>query len=144
MTDMRFLTMEAMSLRGVDGVVSPLLSEALETTENTADDFFLRRPLGFLVSSSLRACTDCRVGATSPSLSDPESSFKKAGSKLTLCVRRRLRGVLSDSGDVSKASARWRSGIRMVAVLLGDTIEESRDWYSKSAGVTRSGEGDPR
>jgi len=141
MVEMRLLTMEAMFLRGVDCAASPLLSELLETMENTIDDFFLR-PFGFLPSSSTGTCIECRVGATSPSLSDLESSLKNAGSRLTLCVSPRLRGVLSVPGDDNKASARWRSEIRMVGVLLGDTTEESRREYSQSDGVTRSGEED--
>ena len=138
---MRFLTMEAMFLRGVDVdvEVSPLLSEPLETTENTPDDFFLRRPFGFLPSSSV----ECRsIGAASPSLSDLGSSLNKAGSRLTLCARARLREEPSVSGDVSKASARWRSGIRMVVVLLGKSAEGFRSGDSQSDGVIKSGEGD--
>jgi len=139
MTDMLLLTTEAMFLRGVDVGVPPLLLELLETTENTVEDF-LRRPLGFLPSSSTVTCTECRDGATSPSLSDLEPSLNKAGSKLTFCARPRLRGALSISGDVSKASARRRSGIRTVAVLLGDVIEKSRCGDSQSDGVMKSGE----
>ena len=126
MADMRLLTIEAMFLRGVDVVVSSLRSELLDTMENTPEDFFLRRPLGFLLSSSGETCTICRIGAASSSLSDLESSLNKAGSRLTLCVRPRRRGVLSVSDDVNKVSARWRSGIRMVAVLLGDVTKEFR------------------
>jgi len=121
MADMRRLTTEAMFLRGVDAGGSLLLSDFLETIEKTAEDFFLRRPFGFFSSSSTGADMECRIGATSPSLSDLESSLKKAGSRLTLCVR--LRGDLLVSCDVSKASARLRSGIRTVAVLLGDANE---------------------
>ena len=142
MADIRCLTMEAMFLRGVDAGISPLLSEVLETAENTAEDFFLRRPLGFLPSSSAGTCSECRIGATSPSLSDVESSLKKAGSRLTLCARPRLRGEDSVSGPVSNASARRRSGTRRVAVLLGDTTEESPRVSSQSDGVTRSAEED--
>jgi hypothetical protein len=103
---MRLLTMEAMFLRGGDVVVPSLLVEFLDTKENTPDDFFLSRPFGFLPPSSVETCTECRVGATSPSLTDLESSLNKAGSRLTLCMSPRLRGVLSVSDDVSKASAR--------------------------------------
>ena len=143
MTDMLLLTTEAMFLRGVDVGVSPLLLELLETTENTVEVFFLRRPFGFLPSSSVVTCTECRIGATSPSLSELEPSLNKAGSKLTFCARPRLRGPLPDSGDVNKASARRRSGIRTVAVLRGDTTEEeSRCGDSQSDGVTKSGEED--
>lgn len=146
MADMRFLTMEVMFLRGldagVDAGVSPLLSEFLEIAENTVEDFFLRRPLGFLPSSSAGTFSECRIGAASPSLSDPESSLKKAGSRLTLCARPRLRGEVSISGPVSKASARRRSGTRTVAVLLGDIAEESPRANSQSDGVTRSAEED--
>lgn len=99
MADMCRLTTEAMFLRGVGVVV------LLEIFENMAEDFFLRSPLGFL-PSSVGTCEECRVGTTSPSLSDLESSLNKAGSRLTLCVRPRPRGVPPVSGDVSKASAR--------------------------------------
>ena len=107
MEGMRFLTIEAIFLRGVDGAVSPLLSELLETMENTTEDFLPRRPFGFRSSSSVPGtCVECRIGAASPSLSDPESSLNKAGSRLTLCVRPRLRGVLSVPGDDNRASAK--------------------------------------
>ena len=142
MDDMRFLTMEAMFLRGAAAVASPLLSESRKMPENTTEDFFLRRPLGFLPSSSSGACSECRIGAASPSLSELESSLKKAGSRLTLCARPRRRGDVWISGDVSRASARRRSGTRTVAVLLGDATEESLWVYSQSDGVTRSAEED--
>ena len=137
---MRPLIIEAMFLRGVC-VVSSLLSELLDTEENTPEDFFLRRPLGFL-PSSVGTRAECRIGATSPSLSDPESSLKNAGSRLTLCVRSRRRWMFSDFGDDSKASARLRSGIRTDAPLLGDAKDEFRCGGSQSDGVTRSGEED--
>lgn len=122
MADMRFLTMEAMFLRGDDAAASSLLPGLLDTKENTPEDFFLRRLFGFLLSSSV-TCTEWRVGATSPTLSDLESSLNKVGSRLTLCVRPRRREALSVPGDDSRASARRRSGILTVAVLLGDATE---------------------
>lgn len=142
MADMRFLTIEAMFLRGVEVGVSPLLLEFLEVVENMAEDFLLRRPRGFLSSSSAGTCTECRIGATSPSLSDLESSLNRAGSRLTFCARLRLLGTPSVSGDVSKASARSRSGIRMVAVLLGEVVRftGSRGRISQLGGGMNSGE----
>ena len=142
MANIRFLTTEAIFLRGVDVMVSSLLSELFDTEENTPEDFFLRRPLGFFLSPSAETYTECRIGATPPSLSELESSLKKAGSRLTLCVRLRRPGVLPVSGDVSKASARWRSGIRTDAVLLGNAIGGFGRGHSQSDWVMRSGEED--
>jgi len=138
MADMLRLTIEAIFLRGVGAGVSPLLSGFLETMEKTPEDFFLRRPFGFLPSPSTGTCMECRIGATSPSLSDLESSLNKAGSRLTLCAR--LRGALPVPGDVNNASARLRSGIRTVAVLLGDANEELWRRDSQSGEVMINGE----
>lgn len=142
MDGMRLLTREAIFLRGVDGAVSPLLSGDFETIENIAEDFLFRSSIGFLPSSAVKRA-ECRIGAASPSFSDLESFLKKAGSRLTLWVCPRLRGLLSVSGDDSKASAKRRSGIRTVAVLLGDTNEGSRGGYSQSSGVMKRSEEDP-
>ena len=125
MVVMRLLTMEAMFWRGADGVDCPLLWGPLETMEKTTEVFLLGISFGSLPSSSPGTCTERRGGASSPSLSDLESSLNKAGSRLTLWMSPRLRGLRCVSGDDNNSSARRRSGIRTVAVLLGDTIEGS-------------------
>ena len=140
---MRFLTMEVMFLRGDDVAASSLLPSFLDTKENTPEDFFLRRFIGLLLSSSVWMCTEWRVGATSPTLSDLESLLNKVGSRLTLCVRPRRRGVLWVSDDESKASARRRSGILTVAVLPGDVTEVFERREPQSGGEMIIGDDGP-
>jgi hypothetical protein len=94
-------------LAGGDVVVPSLLVELLETKENTPEDFFLRRPLGFLPSSSVGDVYGMSCWGNFPKLVRPGVVFEQGRVQADLvCMSPRLRGVLSVSGDVSKASAR--------------------------------------